>query len=100
MAAPSYARDCLAAFSHALKYDAIPDDAVHAAKRFLLDSLACIVGGWNEPSARIARAAALEFGGRRESRILLTGERCRRSMPFSPTVCRCVRSISSTCITR
>jgi len=75
MAAPSYARDCLAAFSHALKYDAIPDDAVHAAKRFLLDSLACIVGGWNEPSARIARAAALEFGGRRESRILLTGEK-------------------------
>ncbi len=71
----SPARDALAGFAHALTYKSIEPEAIHSAKRFLLDSLACIVGGWNEPSARIARATAKDRGGSAESSILLTGEK-------------------------
>lgn len=69
------ARDGLASFVHKTSYKKIPSDALHAAKRFLLDSLACIAGGWGQPSAKIARTVAFELGGPAEVPVLLTGKK-------------------------
>jgi 2-methylcitrate dehydratase len=73
--APVKARDVLADFAHRLKFSSIPEEARHSAKRFLLDSLACIVGGYGEPSSRIARETAIEMGGPAEASILLSGRK-------------------------
>jgi 2-methylcitrate dehydratase PrpD len=78
-----YARDGIAAFVHGMSYGRIPQDARHAAKRLLLDSLACIAGGWSEPSARIARTVAEELGGPAEAHLLLTR---RKTSAFNATL--------------
>lgn len=69
------ARDGLASFVHKTSYKKISPDAIHAAKRFLLDSLACIAGGWGQPSAKIARTVAFELGGPAEATVFLTGKK-------------------------
>lgn len=69
------ASERLAEFAVSLAYDRIPEDARWAAKRFLLDTLGCLVGGWGEPQSRIARELAIELGGPPESSILLTSSR-------------------------
>lgn len=69
------ARDGLASFVFKTSYKRMPPDVIHAAKRFLLDSLACIAGGWGQPSSRIARTVAFELGGPPEATVLLTGKK-------------------------
>lgn len=66
------ARDGLADFVGNTKFHKVSPEAIHAAKRFLLDSLACIAGGWNEPSAKIARAVSEDIGGAKDAHVLLT----------------------------
>jgi hypothetical protein len=78
-----YARDGIAAWVHAMSYGRIPQEARHAAKRLLLDSLACIAGGWTQPSARIARNVAEELGGPAEAHLLLTR---RKTSAFNATL--------------
>jgi 2-methylcitrate dehydratase PrpD len=69
------ARDGLASFVSNTSYKKVDPAAIHAAKRFLLDSLACIAGGWNEPSAKIARAVTDDLGGLKDAHILLTNKK-------------------------
>ncbi len=69
------ARDGLASFVSNTTYKKVDPEAIHAAKRFLLDSLACIAGGWNEPSARIARAVSEDLGGSKDAHVLLTNKK-------------------------
>jgi len=69
------ARDGLASFVSKTNYKNVSPEAIHAAKRFLLDSLACIAGGWNEPSARIARAVSEDLGGSKDAHLLLTDKK-------------------------
>ncbi len=66
------ARDGLAYFVSRTTYKKVSPEAIHASKRFLLDSLACIAGGWNEPSARIAREVSEDLGGSKDAHVLLT----------------------------
>jgi 2-methylcitrate dehydratase PrpD len=69
------ARDGLASFVRKTTYKKVSPEAIHAAKRFLLDSMACIAGGWNEPSARIARAVLEDLGGSKDAHVLLTAKK-------------------------
>lgn len=69
------ARDGLASFVNKTKYENVSPEAIHSAKRFLLDSLACIAGGWNEPSAKIARAVSEDLGGSKDAHLLLTDQK-------------------------
>ena len=69
------ARDGLAHFVSTTTYKKVSPEAIHASKRFLLDSLACIAGGWNEPSARIARAVSEDLGGSKDAHVLLTNRK-------------------------
>lgn len=58
-----------------LTYERLPGDVTLEAKRFILDTLACAVGGFNSPAGTMARALAAEMGGPPEATIL--GEKQR-----------------------
>lgn len=75
MASLATASERLGAFAASVRCEDLPPDAVHAAKRFLLDTLACIAGGWSVDSSVIARDTARDLGGPPHSSILLTGEK-------------------------
>ena len=55
--------------------ESVPDDALEAARRAVLDTLGVAVAGSREESARIAAALALEAGGREEATLLGHDER-------------------------
>ncbi|HWA19584.1 MAG TPA: MmgE/PrpD family protein [Devosia sp.] len=65
----------LASYGLGLQYDAIPKDAVHMAKRALLDALGCALGGLASPGYPMLREFAQEFGGPAESTIIGSGEK-------------------------
>lgn len=57
------------------RYEDLPADAVDAAKRFMLDTLAVAWAGSNAPGCDAARAVALEDGGRGDSTVWAYGDR-------------------------
>jgi len=62
----------LARYAVRLQYDHIPPRAVAEAKRFLLDSLGCALGGIRTHDAKIMREFIEEEGGRAESTLIGT----------------------------
>jgi 2-methylcitrate dehydratase len=46
-----------------LRYEELSDDAIYQAKRFLLDSLGCALGGWSQHDVRIAMEVLGETAG-------------------------------------
>ncbi len=46
-----------------LRYEQLSKDAVYQAKRFLLDSLGCALGGWSQHDVRIAMEVLEEIAG-------------------------------------
>ncbi|MEW6543083.1 MAG: MmgE/PrpD family protein [Nitrospirota bacterium] len=50
--------DRLADYSRSLSFTTLPPDAIHEAKRRLLDSLGCAFGSWSAEPCRIARRIA------------------------------------------
>src|SRR5262245_20828203 len=62
----------LARFAVKLDYDDLPSRAVAEAKRFLLDSLGCALGGVRTHDARIMREFIEEEGGRGEATLIGT----------------------------
>ena len=69
----------LARFAAGLKYENLPPRAVAEAKRFLIDSLGCAVGGTQTHDARIMREFIEEEGGRAEATLIGT----RKKVPAS-----------------
>jgi len=65
----------IARWSAALTYDAIPPEVVHQAKRFLLDSVGCALGGYLQHDVRIALRVLGEHGGPGPATVIGTGER-------------------------
>jgi len=65
----------LASFATGLRYADLPDAVVHEAKRRLIDTLGCALGGADSPPARIARDLAGEATSRRGARVLGAAER-------------------------
>ena len=57
-------------FAQGLTYAGLPQPVVHAAKRFLLDSLACAVAGWRTDKGRIAAETITSLGGAPQARVL------------------------------
>lgn len=58
-----------------LKYEQITPEAVHAAKRFLLDSCGCALGGFHHEDVEILCRTVSEFGGNGEATIWFSGQR-------------------------
>lgn len=48
--------DYLAYFAHSLKFEELQEDIVYEAKRRLLDSLGCLVGGLGDPAVVLVRS--------------------------------------------
>jgi 2-methylcitrate dehydratase PrpD len=46
-----------------LEFDHLTDDAVREAKRYLLDSLGCALGGYQQHDVKIALEVLEEHGG-------------------------------------
>ncbi len=60
----------LAEWAHGLKYEDIPAEVITAAKRILLDSIACCLGGYHSHDSKIMRKVIDGLGGKPESSIL------------------------------
>jgi 2-methylcitrate dehydratase PrpD len=65
----TYAEKLATRFSK-LKYNALPDNTRHGVKRLLMDYLGVAVGGSQTESGQVARAFAVDQGGKREARIV------------------------------
>lgn len=62
-------------FASQLRFEALPDAAVHGAKRFVLDSLGCAIAGWQTEKARKAAGVMLSAGGNAEASVIGTDAR-------------------------
>ncbi len=58
-----------------LEYDQLSENAVYQAKRFLLDSIGCALGGYKQHDVKIALGVLDEIGGRGLSTVIGTGQR-------------------------
>jgi len=67
--------DALVGFAATLRYEAIPDDVVHACKRLLLDTLGCTLAGWQTEKGRLAAGLMQQLGG--EPKALVIGTKAR-----------------------
>jgi 2-methylcitrate dehydratase len=56
-----------------LAYDDLGEQAIHEAKRYLLDSLGCAFGGFRQEDARIALAVLNEIGGEGNATLIGSG---------------------------
>ncbi len=65
----------MAQWAASLCYEDLPDDVVHEAKRFLLDSLGCALGGLRQEDAQIARAVLRDLAGTGPCAVLGTADR-------------------------
>ena len=50
--------ETLSGYAASLRYEDLPDDTVHLAKRFIIDTLGCALGGYDSEPARVAREMA------------------------------------------
>jgi 2-methylcitrate dehydratase len=58
-----------------LKFEHLSSDAVYQAKRFLLDSIGCALGGYQQHDVKIALEVMHEIAGRGPCAVIGTGER-------------------------
>jgi len=58
----------------ATRYEDLPPEVVAAAKRFLMDSMGCALGGAQQHDVHLAREVLTETAGRGPCRVLVTGE--------------------------
>jgi 2-methylcitrate dehydratase len=64
-----------AEFAAQLKFEQIDPAAVIAAKRFLLDSCGCALGGFRHEDVEILHRTVREFGGNPEATVWFAGEK-------------------------
>ena len=73
--ARSYITESMARWAADLTFEKIAPAAVHQAKRFLLDSLGCALGGYLQPDVRIALGVFGETAGPGPGTVIGTGRR-------------------------
>jgi len=65
----------MARWAAGLKYKDLSADAVYQAKRFLLDSVGCALGGYQQHDVKIALEVLDEIAGRGSATVIGTGKR-------------------------
>jgi 2-methylcitrate dehydratase len=65
----------MARWAAALEYRHLSQDAVYQAKRFLLDSLGCALGGYQQHDVKIALEVLDEIAGKGPATLIGTGKR-------------------------
>jgi len=77
----------LASYVTSLTYEKLAPSTVHEAKKHLIDSIACLLGGYAAEPAIIARRMAAAATGRPDAQVLCTGARTSMEMAaFANTV--------------
>ena len=64
----------LSSYTTSLTFADLPSDVVHQAKRMLVDTLGCAIGGYASEPSKIARAIAETVSSRRPATILGSGQ--------------------------
>ena len=64
-----------ARYATELKYEALPQAAIHEAKRRIIDSIACAFGAWRSETAQQVRAVATQVSSPYGATILGTGHK-------------------------
>src|SRR5438874_230157 len=59
----------LASYAASLSYDELTPEAIHEAKRRIIDSVGCAIGAYDAEPARIARRVARRQTGKPNARI-------------------------------
>ena len=65
----------LGEFIAAPGFDSVPQDVVPQIRNGMIDTIACMIAGRNEPVTRVAASVASRRGGRTESSVLFSHER-------------------------
>jgi len=65
----------MARWAAALTFNELSEAAVYQAKRFLLDSTGCALGGYQQHDVKIALAVLDEIAGRGTATVIGTGKR-------------------------
>jgi 2-methylcitrate dehydratase len=65
----------MARWAASLEYQHLSEEAVHQAKRFLLDSAGCALGGYQQHDVILALGVLKEIAGRGPSTVIGTGQR-------------------------
>jgi 2-methylcitrate dehydratase len=65
----------MAEFAVGLKYEDLPDEVIHEAKRLLLDSVGCALGGYLTHDCRIAHMIIEVLGGNPHATVIGSGLR-------------------------
>src|SRR5438067_6940908 len=65
----------MARWAAALEFNHLSQDAVYQAKRFLLDSVGCALGGYQQHDVKIALQVIDEIAGRGPATVIGTGEK-------------------------
>jgi 2-methylcitrate dehydratase len=60
-------------WANQLGFDQLSDDAIHEAKRYLLDSVGCALGGYQQHDVKIALEVLGEHGGQGPATVIGTG---------------------------
>jgi 2-methylcitrate dehydratase len=68
-----FVKDRLAEMAHGIRYRDLPPAVVSAAKRVILDTLACAAGGYASEPGAIVRAVAQSLGGNAEATVVVDG---------------------------
>ncbi|MFC2062658.1 MmgE/PrpD family protein [Chloroflexota bacterium] len=56
-----------------LGFENLPDDVVHHAKRVLLDTIGCAIGGFSSEASKIVQWQVRDLGGLEESTVIGSG---------------------------
>jgi 2-methylcitrate dehydratase PrpD len=71
-------------FISGLRFEDLPAPVVHAARRFILDSLGCTMAGWKTEKGRLAANLMKSAGGRADAHIVGTDVRvCAANAAFA-----------------
>jgi 2-methylcitrate dehydratase len=65
----------MAEWAAATRYEDLPEEVVAEAKRFLMDSVGCALGGAQQHDVHIARKVLGELAGHGHATVLVSGER-------------------------
>ena len=65
----------LSAYAAALRYEQLPPEVVHQAKRLIVDTVGCALGGAASEPAKIARDVAGTVTGTQPATVMVSGQR-------------------------
>ena len=66
--------ETLSGYASSLRYDDLPAETVHLAKRFIIDTLGCALGGYDSEPARVAREMAGMVSSARPVTVMGSGQ--------------------------